>query len=261
MGVIEARGPRLMGASNFRDIGGSLTTDGRRFKRSRVFRSDHLSRLVDDDLDVLRGLGIGFVLDLRTLDEMTRQPTRWPDGLQPDRFCAHIRWNPQINGRPMAEYLKENPTAEGAAMVVDHTFVVLPPQCGPALKQLAERLAHDDAPALFHCTSGKDRTGVIAIMLMHMLGMPRETIVADFLLTNERLPVDHLIANTREYMKNDLGVELDVLRLCIRLHAHHVDIVFDTLAQQYGSVQEYLQAFGIDATLQERMRDRLLEPA
>lgn len=254
--------PRLEGAPNFRDIGGHVTTDGRRIKQSRVFRSGELSRLTDADHDTLRQLGIAFVADLRSLGENELNRTRWPEGMATGRYCADITVDLRVNGRSLIDLLKEDPTPRGAARIMDHTFRVLPDLCGPALKLVAQRLAASDEPLLFHCTNGRDRTGVVSALLLYLLGATEDAILADFMTTNERIDIALAVENSRNYLSKLAGVEIDAetINLCTCVQPQYIAATFNFLDQQYGSPEAYLHAFGIDAALREKLRERLTEP-
>jgi protein-tyrosine phosphatase len=253
---------RLEGASNFRDIGGHATTDGRRIKRNQLFRSGELSRLTDTDFMTLRDLDIALVVDLRSKTEAERQRTRWPTELVAKHHNADISTDLRVNGRKLPELLKEDPTPEGAARVMEHTFRVLPDMCGPALKQVADRLANNALPAVFHCTNGRDRTGIISAMLLYMLGATQDAIVKDFVTTNERMNIPVVIENTRNYLIHELGHELDdaTIELCVRVQPQNILAAFDEVTKKHGSPEGYFQHWGVEAGTAEKMKLHLLAP-
>jgi protein-tyrosine phosphatase len=254
---------RLEGAANFRDIGGVPGADGRLVKRGQIFRSGELSHLTEADLEILRQLGIGFVADLRSSKECGLHLSRWPDGLNTERLLADIPMDIRLDGRPIMELLLADRSPSGTARTVGMSFPVIADLCGPALKEIAERLVDTDGPILFHCTNGRDRTGVISAMLLYILGAPREVIVADFMLTNERIDVERVVANTLETFRKVLGMEMgrESVEMVTLVRAEYIDAMFNGFETRYGSPEAYLAHFGIDEALRDRLREQLLEEA
>lgn len=252
---------RLAGAPNFRDIGGCLTMDGRRLKREKLFRSGELSRLSDADLATLQRLSIAFVLDLRSPQEGGLHPSRWPVELASEVHRAYIHPDITLDGRSVLDHIIEDPTPANVKSVVCRSFGPLADYCGPALTAITERLSRGTAPVVFHCTNGRDRTGVIAAMLLYMLGASREFIVADFLLTNQRIDVELVVENSQATFRKALGMEVDraIVELCTLVYAEQIDALFQHLKTEYGSPDSYLREFGIDVAMQNALREALLE--
>jgi protein-tyrosine phosphatase len=163
------------GCVNFRDLGGYRTTDGHSIGWRRLFRADGLSKLSDADQRLLGELGVATVIDLRTVDE-AEQRGRFPVERVPVRYVD----------LPLTDVL---PTPEelpswGTASYVAGRYGQMVAQGAPALTGAFEALASEGAlPAVFHCSAGKDRTGVLAALIMAFLGVPDETIVEDYALS------------------------------------------------------------------------------
>ena len=253
---------RLEGAPNFRDIGGQLNADGRRIKRGVIYRSGELSHLTDHDFDTLRRLGIAFVADLRSLKECDVHRSRWPDGMKTEMHRANITVDIVVKGRPIMEQMLEIKTTEEATHIFGLGFGEIPDHCGPAIKMVTERIAAGVSPVMYHCTNGRDRTGVISAMLLYMLDASHEAIVKDFVITNERIDVELVIKNSVAAYKG-MGVEIprEIFERAVLVQAEYIDIMFDGMTSKYGSPDGYLQHFGIDGGLRNRLRERLLEPA
>jgi hypothetical protein len=176
-----ARGPRLLplaGAFNFRDLGGYPTDDGRRTRWGRVFRSDTLGELTDEDLDVLRGLGLATVVDLRTAAEVER------DGRVHlgDHGLDYVNLSvlPKEGGESAAAPSGDADLSERYLWYLQAGRVPLT----TALAMVADPGAH---PLVFHCTAGKDRTGVLSALVLSCLGVTREAVVDDYVQTAARL--------------------------------------------------------------------------
>ncbi|WP_195911057.1 tyrosine-protein phosphatase [Streptomyces kaniharaensis] len=210
----------LRGALNARDLGGYRTADGRVLRPGTVLRSDGLNHVTADDLDTLQALGLRHVVDLRSLDEVREAgPDRLP-GLPPaelagdlpagttmtvesasgdgvtlhhlpvfaEEFDIYVTLRDALADRSPERQRALLGDGRAAAMMTGlYRWFVTDPvareRFGTVLRLLA---APDGPPLLFHCSAGKDRTGWVAALLLTALGVDRETVLADYLLTNER---------------------------------------------------------------------------
>jgi len=253
---------RIKGAPNFRDMGGCPAGDGRIVKRGVLFRSGHLSSLTAADMETLRRLNIGLIVDLRSRSESELHPTRWPEEIETKRLSMHIDTDLRAGDKNLLAIVREDPTVTGARRVVEHTYRSLPAACGPTLKVLIDRLAQGQMPALVHCTQGRDRTGFVCAMVLHALGATRDVIAADFLKTNETTDIEEAVKLAHATLLNQFGVEVEreALYLMTRVSREFLDAGFDVIDKTWGSSDGYLQAFGIDEPLKEKLRRQLLEP-
>lgn len=255
---------RLSGAPNFRDFGGYDTVDGRRVRRGQLFRSDDLSNLTHGDLEALTPLAIRLICDLRGSLERTRRPSRWPEGLTTERIVASLSTDLRMGHGFHARFLEDAPTAENARLMMLETYRYLPRNGARGLQTIFSRLAAGEVPALIHCTAGKDRTGFICASLLSVLGVPRETIYADYLLTNERGNLDALAIRVAPLIEQMLEIKdplprvaLDVVNGVAR---EYLDASFAAIDEEHGSLDAYLDTAGVDATMREALRGQLLEP-
>jgi len=183
-----ARRLSFEGCFNFRDLGGYPTADGRRTRWRRLFRADGLSRLTENDLDALAALGIVTVIDLRTVLEADSQG-RFPDDVA-DITYHHLPLTDTLPG--------EEETADwGSAAFVAARYLGMLTE-GTDTVTAAVRLLADPAaqPAVFHCSVGKDRTGVLSALVLGFLGVPDETIVDDYALSYANML--RILANLQE---------------------------------------------------------------
>jgi protein-tyrosine phosphatase len=232
---------------NFRDLGGYRTDDGRTIGWGRLFRADGLYRLTFDDLDVVDALGIRTVVDLRSAPEF-EQHGRFPLERHPVAF-HHL---PIIDSTWMASEIPDvDDTDDGAIEFLTWAY-------GDMLAQGADRFAHafrvlavpGAAPAVFHCAAGKDRTGVLAALVLGGLGVDRETIIADYALTREAMVrMRTWVTAHHPEMAERMG-ETPAFMLAANPRA--MRNVLDQLAADHGSVRGYLSSIGIgDAVLAE----------
>ncbi|WP_380878620.1 protein-tyrosine-phosphatase [Sphingomonas sp. DBB INV C78] len=254
--VIADRGLHLATIPNLRDIGGYRTNDGRWVKMGMIYRSDQLDRLSDADLAAMGGLGLTLVADLRTETERQREPDRVPAGAQPLVLDVAADSTGSLGG-DMKKAGAAIMAGKGAALMVDanRDFVTLS-SAKAAYAGLLDRL--DDPTAggtLYHCTAGKDRTGWATAVILTLLGVPRETVMADYLASNEYLRAKNEATITsvakmmpREKLEPVLGVR-----------AEYIQAAFDEVEKSYGSFDAYLKdGLGLDGEEINALRTRYL---
>lgn len=170
---------RLVGAHNFRDLGGLPTVDGRRTLRGRMFRSDHIGHLTPEDLDLLRAYSIRTIVDLRARGEIDR------DGIGPlaESPVEYVNYPvfPDPTGVPLESFAIYDEDL-GAAYLEG-----LEGSREAAAAALERMGAPGACPLVFHCNAGKDRTGVLAALILGCIGVTVDAIVADYAVTAERM--------------------------------------------------------------------------
>lgn len=170
---------RLGSADNFRDLTGPglRTADGRALRPGLVYRSSELA-LSEEDAATVAGLGVTAILDLRHAEEIDAHP---------DVEVAGATWeHHEIPGIPMERVAAlETPELADALMLDVYRGFVRHPGARAAFAAVLERVASADAPLVFHCTAGKDRTGMVAALLLEWLGVPRELVLLDYERTND----------------------------------------------------------------------------
>ncbi len=178
---VQGRLVSLTGAYNFRDLGGYPTTDGRYTSWNRLFRSDALHELTASDVSLLRDLGVSSVIDLRTPTEVERSGQGLL-GHEPVQYM-HLSVTQQEGGESTA-----TPTQFHSDLADRYLWYL---DVGAASLATALTTIADPAwsPLVFHCAAGKDRTGVLAALLLDILGVTRDAIVEDYALTGGQMPL------------------------------------------------------------------------
>ncbi|MFT4256903.1 MAG: tyrosine-protein phosphatase [Pseudoxanthomonas sp.] len=252
---------RLAGAPNFRDMGGLRSVDGRRLRSGRLFRSGELSRLTDSDVSLLRKLQIRTVLDLRSQGEQQHWPSRWPDDTATERLDAHIDVDLRSGHAPLRQILEEDLSEAGARRLLMETYRRLPYALTATLIQTVERIAADGLPLLIHCTAGKDRTGFACACFLEAIGIARQDIIADYLQTNRYIDLNSMADTTGQVLERMLGLRANRATLDIinGVHQDYLDIAFETVVSEYGSMDAYLAQLGLDDSCRSHLRDLLLE--
>ncbi|UKY48085.1 tyrosine-protein phosphatase [Streptomyces inhibens] len=230
---------------NFRDLGGYRTRDGRTVRWGRLYRSDSLSKLQGADWDRFLSLGIRTVIDLRYPWEIETKG-RVPDA----EGLAYA--NLSVEHRPY-DQAEIDPDLDPWRFLADR-YAEVALDGAEELRQALEIIVSESAPQVFHCASGKDRTGLLAGLVLSLLGVAEDAIAADFALTElatERLIADWKAAHPDRTLKwPGYGrAPEEVMRLFL-----------SDLTSTYGSVHDYaLQHLGADETLVSQLRTQLLD--
>jgi protein-tyrosine phosphatase len=234
----------LAGCLNFRDLGGYPTADGRVLRWRQVFRSDALHHLTRQDVGRLRSeLGIGDVIDLRSSVEL-RSEGRGPLALEPIRFHHH----PLYDGNAA----KAAPTPD---LTLTDRYFLLAQFAQQPIASVISTLADTDAPAVYHCAAGKDRTGVVSAILLGLLAVPDQVIVADYAATQENLDaIIERLMSTEGYHSMLSALPPDTLHA----EPETMLIFLERMRAAYGSMDGYARACGVSAEVIRRLRERLV---
>jgi protein-tyrosine phosphatase len=251
----------LEGSPNFRDLGGYPTQDGRRVRHGLVYRSGDSSALTGKDIERLRALAPRAIVDLRSNVETAMSQIRWPIGKDTEFVAANILADMRAGNRSLTDLLLADPTPHGASRMMETTYAVLPHALGPTIARIAKFIVEEDRlPLIFHCSVGRDRAGITAAMLLHALGVPRDTMIADYFRTNLHFDAESIREITRTYLgRGRVVFDSETLDILTFTRIEHFHAAFRTVAVEYGSVDAYLDAIGVDAAMREGLRERLLE--
>jgi len=240
----------LAGATNFRDLGGYAGHNGRTVRWRRLFRSDHLAALTAQDHAVLSGLGLSRVCDFRGVTERAELACSLPNAT-----VHSLAIEPAVvQGMKSLIEAGHRVTAQDTVGLMQKTYRAFVHENSHRFAELFRHLLDTDAPMVFHCTAGKDRTGFAAALILQALGVARPVVMQDYLLSNTyfRLPATaHNEPSTlpKEALDVLWGVQEDFLQAAF--HAVEAD---------YGDVSQYLtRALGVDETARQRLRELYLE--
>lgn len=236
------------GTRNFRDLGGISTQSGVT-RRGIVFRSERLSDFSDADCQRLSELGVKTIIDMRSEEERERAPNR----LAPDGLARQIH-RPFLPRHTLAmfEAINSGEYAESdaiAAMLRQYDALALE-HVADYRQVIDDLLAPAAAPVVFHCTSGKDRTGMVAAILLLALGAERSAIVEDYVITEGRIPsVDYL----------NEAADPAAIEAVMAAKADYIEAAIAAMERSFGSVDQYLKrGIGIDADKLARLRQLML---
>jgi protein-tyrosine phosphatase len=258
----QERQVKLEGQPNFRDLGGYKTTDGRRVRWGVIYRAGQLSKLSDADVAKLKELKIRTVIDLRGTSEVeSRGKDRLPEGVRSVSCPIDVSSLPKEDPAPSDS--SAGPTDPmlqiTRSIMINRTDVY-----ATLIRELAEP---NNRPLVFHCTAGKDRAGVGAAIVLSLLGVPWETVLDDYLLSNfyRREENERDLKNIRESIAKKQGIppqEVDMTnyQAMFLVKPEYLDAARGEVIRRYGSMESYLRnGLGISDGMINKLRNELLE--
>ena len=259
----------LEGGINFRDMGGYRTEDGRLVRRGVLFRSGGLWNLTESDLVVLKDLSIKTILDYRDVNEAAQSPDRLWEGAKLVSVPAIIKeTNLSADPKKLVENLireKTNPEENAAVKMMGQLYADLP-FGNPAYRTLFELLSGDESPGglVQHCTLGKDRTGVGSALTLLALGVPVETVRADYLKTEKILgPYKKDLLDKKLNMEGKPPLSEETIRKLsplLEARVEYIDQALDQMIRHYGTFEDYFkQELGLSQANLDTLRKRYLE--
>lgn len=256
----------LEGVHNFRDYGGYAVAGGGRLKRGLLWRSGQHHGATDSDLARIAELRLVSVFDLRSPRERATQPCRRPRGFA---AAVHVASDPPaLPEGHAAPHLAavQVPRQRGAAatreaMRWNYEGIPFRPELVAMIRRQLAELASGTGPSLVNCMAGKDRTG-LAVAAVHLaIGVHRDDVIADYLLTNTAGDAEARIAAGMAAVGAITGqLAPDALRVLMSVEAEWLEIAFVAMAERHGSIVGYLRdVLDVDDALRERLRAALVE--
>ena len=249
------------GAHNFRDLGGYKTEDGRALKWGKIYRSDDLHLLTDEDLKYLSRLNIKSVVDFRSDEERESEPDR----LNPDMTQVRlpIKFQPEELDDETLKNLMKNltfGTLDSSNLLRDFNIVIVKDFATEYKKFFRHVIENNAEPIVFHCTAGKDRAGFASAMILTVLGVPREKVIEDYLLTNTYVK-DHVDSEMLEIeLKTFFRADTDNLRKINLVEERYIQAAFDTIDSEWGGMDNYISgALGLSEEDILKLKDFYLE--
>jgi protein-tyrosine phosphatase len=250
----------LEGAANFRDLGGYRTSDGGRTRWGLVFRSDALHALTVEDVALVSRLGLRVVYDLRRDAERERMPSvELPEG-DVRRVLLAIGGSAGETREITDRIFSGEFEAIGDDFLVD-AYQNMAEHDAPTFASLLTGLTDPDGlPALFHCTAGKDRTGMSAALLLSVLGVDEQTVLDDYVLSTT-VYSDRRMEQLRPRFERH-GVDIERFRSLFTAPRHAMESLLAVLHERHGGVDRFLvDAGGLAPEVLDELRTVLVQPA
>lgn len=274
--IVAERTLPVQGMNNFRDMGGYQGAAGKTVKWGRLYRSDHIHNATQQGLEYLRNLDIHTIIDYRSDDEIDKYPNKVIDPtivtyqLDPDAHAAELsaqftssKDNEDINLIKKIIEQKERGQLVNRYDIVMEQYrnFVHKEASKAAFSRMLAIASEPQAPAIVqHCRGGKDRTGFGSMLLLGVLGVAKEDLVADYMLTyTNRVARNNVKMEGYKKLTNDPDV-LNYLYSLIETKAEFIEASISEIEANYGSVQAYAEnELGVTKPMIERMHELYLE--
>ncbi len=243
MTALKLEPPRhipLDGAHNVRDLGGYATPDGET-RWGAFFRADSLHQLTDADVQALLDAGVRTVIDLRHKGEVQAAPNRLAD--LPEVNYHHL---------PLIRVMGSGAGAMPHTLRSIYTYIV--DDCQDSLRETFSAMSQAaEGSILFHCSAGKDRTGVVAALLLGLAGVEEPVIIADFALTAQAMHTLRPVLVAQTVARGGRPEDLEPM---LTSHPDDMQALLDHVKSKHGSLAVYIQQLGLDADQLHQLRQR-----
>jgi protein-tyrosine phosphatase len=237
----------LEGTYNVRDLGGYATRDGRITRWHTLVRADKLNRITGAGQQALLDYGIRTIIDLRYTDEVTAEPDAFAQSSTPGLTYMHLPLY-ELSGDGTLPIVPDN-LEELYRLILDHRQ--------EQIRRILSTLAAPGVlPGLFHCTAGKDRTGLIAALVLGTMDVPHETIVADYTLSGQYL---HTLYDELRVYARETGLDTEWYERLLLCEPETMARTLTHLDRQYGGIKGYLHKIGLTQHEQDSLRAALVE--
>lgn len=239
-------------AKNFRDLGGIPTSNGKRVKWGLIYRSGKLDKLSQLDQAQLLNLGMKTVVDFRSDQEVEEEPDKLPAGIQYERVVIGI--DQAIDRDKLLDSLKTM-TPEQAGNLLVEANKLFAGSSAKDYRPFIQLVSNpEQLPLVYHCTAGKDRTGFATALILSALGVDRETIMQDFLMSN------YYRRGYKNFRMNFVwlvGLDREVLSPLMEVRQSYLEAAFHTIDSLYGDTDTFLESvYGLNDSIRQEWKDR-----
>lgn len=240
----------LQGAVNFRDIGGYKTREGKKVKWGKIYRSGEINKLTAEDIILLEKRNITTDIDFRGLDESKKAP----DVIWKER--KYIRCG--AGSEAVQNWMQAMKNIQnGDSLMISYYAKI--DSLGLRYATLFQQLLtqKENEALVYHCTAGKDRTGIATALVLYSLGVPKEIIWDDYEASNYYRLSDN---NRLIQMIAAFGITKNVAESMIAVKASYLDATWNALIKKYGSIDAFLsKELGIGEKEKAILREKYLE--
>ncbi|MGG5208393.1 tyrosine-protein phosphatase [Chryseobacterium sp. MIQD13] len=239
---LTEKDPEIKKVHNFRTVGNIKNVDGRTLKSGKFYRSGHLHKLKKKSFREIENLGIREVIDLRNSKEIADKPDQLPIGIIYKKYSAFEDEGDQLTQAKKLVLKGKVNGSDADKRMIDfyQEYVTENPE---VIKKIITEILESDQPVLYHCTAGKDRTGITTALILSILKFDKETIYNDYLLSNnyrKKLVLKRLnLADNLHFLYPKMDVK--VLEKLSWVETAYLDAAFDEINKKYGSIDTYIQ--------------------
>ena len=246
---------------NFRDLGGLKTKDGRTVRKGFIYRSDNLSKLEPDDFGAFNALRIATVYDLRTDHEIEGREDRLPANVHylhtpvvQDNAGEIKGLKKRVLNGEITEQQAKDMTAKFYADAVTVNI--------GAVKDILKQITSSDQPVLYHCSAGKDRTGIISALILSILNVDRQVIVDDFMVSNyyRRARAEKTLGKAKLGRIIKPKLNMDAIEILSTVDESFIQATFHAIDSTYGGMEPFIEnGLGINKAARQVLVERLTE--
>jgi protein-tyrosine phosphatase len=244
---------------NFRDLGGLKTTEGRTVKWGKIFRSDNLSTLKTREFERFNDLNIKTVYDLRTDHEIKGKEDHLPTGVQ-YVHSPTVKDNEgqiaQLRARVIkGEISEEQATYQTIGFYHDAAAVNM-----GSLTGIIQQIINSDEPVLYHCSAGKDRTGIVSALILSILRVDRAMIMKEYLMSNyyRRAKTEKMMGKARLARIIKPKLDLKAIRVFMTVDERFLNAFFEVIDNEYGGMDKFIRnQLGIDDDARKQIIEKL----
>ncbi len=257
--------PELTGVRNFRDVGGIGTADGARVRHGRLFRSGHLAHATAEDTAFLASLNLHTVFDFRNASDIALEG---PDVELPGVRNVNMPLSDPAAGADFWKTVRDGDLPALRAALGDGRAAdrmtrsyreLMLQRTGEHSRMLELMAEHESVPTLLHCAAGKDRAGTAMAVILLALGVDREAIEADYLISND-IHRRYRIRRGADAEPLDLPEVMELLSPLFEARSEYLAAAFDTIDEHWGGTERYLtEGLGCTPQRRERLRELLLD--
>ncbi len=250
--VVASRHIELKKVVNFRDIGGITTKDNRTIQWGKIYRSGHLNKLKKKDFQKFENLGISTVIDLRTDREINKKPDNIPVGLTYHNYQAYDD-SEDMFSKTRKDVIKGRISPEVSNELVQEFYGLYVTHDIAKVREILHTILENNESTLFHCSAGKDRTGMVGAILLSILNVDRDVIINEYLLSNNYREDD--VAKRMKLAKFGKvffhKINYEVIENFSWIKPEFIQAMFDEIDKQYGSMDNYIEK-GLKISKQQR---------
>ncbi|UOE94837.1 tyrosine-protein phosphatase [Alkalihalobacillus sp. LMS39] len=249
----------FQGIINFRDLGGYKTTNGYTTKWRRLFRSAELNGATNEDIVHISKSGIRHIIDLRNEEELEHKPNPTIQGItqhhlpiMQGQFGEDLK---KTNGLMFIKQFMDNKQPGDFLSEAYKQFIQSSKEYGQMFDTLLLR-----EPTLIHCAAGKDRTGIGAALILLALNVPKQTVMEDYLLTNDHFTLSQLTKSKDFSFLEKMNINIDYIDALVSARAEYLHAALKEIDVQFGGLDSYFQdALGLTPEKRSQLQNIYLE--
>lgn len=238
---------------NFRSLSGIENKEGKRIKEGVIYRSGSFSKLTEDDVTRFKAMNITTIVDFRTESEIQKDPDFIPTGQKIEIKSAMIG---SINEKEMGGFMKVLMAPKFSETALDSLMISVSDGFTASIsdfKPFFDEISKKESVVLFHCTAGKDRTGLASALFLHILDVSDEEIMKDYLKSNEAVAKTDL-AKYKAY-----GIPEERMAMLMGVKAPYLETSWNNIIKKHGSIDKMLfLEFGIDEKVKNQIKKKYL---